>query len=528
MDHRHFAPAALLLALALSGQARADTCYYQATDPGLTGDAYYSLYNGCQNPYFSYFWNVYDFDGVDWTNGFGYGDACNFDLALGRTLNALSALHYSSDLPDYTGSDGYNGTILEWAGVYAADKIDELDARCNGSSFMTAARTWYGPVIDNRTELYMPFFNDFNVAERASIILHEARHASWKNHDSSGCALGGQCDSSWGFNGAFRYQVAWAAQFAYRAFTAPSPVRQRLVDRANEIIDSSFTQHPGFYISDADVPLLGDVDGDGRDELVVWTPGQGWWRAMNTTTYQLTTSGLPFGGNTAGDTPLIGNFNADKKQDFAIWRPLDGTWHFITATGTYLGWQKLGQYHDEPLVGDFNGDGVDDIATWRPSDGTWRVSTRGGVPLYANTPFGQRGDRPLVGDYDGDGKDDLFIWRPSSGEWHVMASSAGGPQLIRAWGGPGDTPMLGDFNNDKKVDLVVWRRATGEWHAVTSAGAPLFVRPWGDPGDVPLLGKIDSNKTHDLVVWRPLLGTWWALGTNAGPLFGNVPFGMPY
>lgn len=528
MTNRTLASTALLLTLALSGRAHADTCSYKTTDPALTGDAYYSLWNGCYDPLYSYFWNVYDFDGADWNEGFGYEDPCNIDLALGRTLNALSLLHFSSDLPDYTSSDGYNGTILEWAGIYAADNIDELDARCYGG-FGVAAYTTWGPIIDNRTKLYMTFFNDFNVAERAAIIIHEARHANGKPHKGSGCALGGDsCDPSWGYNGAYRYHVSWAAQFAYRALNVPAPVKQRLVDKANEIIDNSFTNHPGFYLQDADMPLVGDVDGDGRDEIVVWRSGQGLWFAINPVTFTWTTNGLQFGGDKAGDTPLLGDFNGDKKQDFAIWRPVEGTWHFATATGTYLGYTQFGQYYDEPLVGDFNGDGVDDIATWRPSDGTWRAATKNGSLFFENVPFGQRGDRPLVGDYDGDGKDDLFIWRPSNGEWHVIASSAGGPMLVRQWGDPGDMPLLGDFDNDKKVDLVVWRPSTGEWHASTTAGVPMFVRQWGDPGDMPLLGKIDANKTHDLVLYRPTFATWWALGTNAGQLFGNVQFGMPY
>ena len=231
MRHAHRSASALLLALALEGRAEA-ACSYLPTDHALTGDAYYSERAGCLTPYYSYFWSAFDFDMTDWNEGFGYEDSCNDNLALARTMNGLYALQYSSDAPDYSSSNGYEGTILEWAGVYAAHEIDELDARCSGGP-SSIATTQFGPVVDNYTRLYMSFFN-LSVPERAAAIIHEAVHASWTDHNGSDCALGkDNCDRRWSDHRAFYHHVAWAGQFAHRATDVPAPVKQRLVDNIN-------------------------------------------------------------------------------------------------------------------------------------------------------------------------------------------------------------------------------------------------------------------------------------------------------
>lgn len=526
MNHYQTFSVAALVTLGLAGNARANTCGAPDSDPAFSGDAHYIQYS-CDDAQIDYFWSAFDFDKDDWDGSFGWDEACNVNLPLARTMNALYALQYSSYMPDYSSNDGYQGKILEWAGVYAAKKIDELDARCgDGGAY---AQTWWGPIIDNKTELYKEFFYNLTVAGRASAIIHEARHASGVDHDSSDCVLGkDNCDKSWNSNGAFRYQVSWASQFVRRGVGATSWEKARTIDLANNLLDTAFAQDPGFRLMESDVPLLADTNNDGRDEIVVWRPSTGMWYGVDPMTSNWTIDDLQWGDK--DDVPLIGDFNGDGKDDLAVWRAKINSWNVRAATGEVLiNDFKLGEYHDAPLAGDLDGDGKDEMIIWRPKTGNWFARTINGVSLLHDEHWGTDGDIPLVGDFNGDGKDDLAVWRSLESGWHIRTAT--GTVLVddMKWGLPGDVPLAGDVNGDGKDDLIVWRPSTGSWFAMTATGNILVMdERWGEPGDIPLLGKINYNQTEDLVVWRPTLATWYAMNSTGSVIFGSYHFGATY
>ena len=64
---------------------------------------------------------------------------------------------------------------------------------------------------------------------------------------------------------------------------------------------------------------IGDYDGDGRTDVSVYRPGDGYWYTNRSSTgfNALQWGGLP------GDTPIPGDYDGDGKADFAIWRPSD-------------------------------------------------------------------------------------------------------------------------------------------------------------------------------------------------------------
>jgi hypothetical protein len=278
---------------------------------------------------------------------------------------------------------------------------------------------------------------------------------------------------------------------------------------------SSWNQQWGLS---GDVPLLGDVDGDGVKDLIVFRSGT-WYILKSTAGYagwNTPSSWMSVQWGLPGDKPLVADFDGDGKADLVVWRPSTGMWYILKSSANYAGWStpsswvayQWGLNGDTPLIGHFDGDGKPDLAVWHPSGGMWYILKSSANYAGWNTPsswvsyqWGLNGDTPLIGDFDGDGKSDLAVWRPSSGTWYILKSSANyagwntpSSWVAYQWGLNGDKPLLADFDSDGKPDLVVWRAGTGTWYILkSSAGYAGWNTPsswvsyqWGMNGDTPL------------------------------------------
>ena len=291
-----------------------------------------------------------------------------------------------------------------------------------------------------------------------------------------------------------------------------------------------------------DVPLTGDIDGDGRTELIVWRPSTGTWYWLASSTHWDAESGghsLQWGNEALGDMPFTGDFDGDGRTDLAIWRARTGTWYWLTsstgysyATARSKQWGN-GALGDVPMVADMDGDGRADLVVWRPSVGMWFWLTSSSGYAYSDAgyrEFGNQalGDVPFAGDIDGDGRADLVLWRASTGTWQWIGTRSGYDQV--QWGNAamGDIPVLADMDGDGRADLVILRWATSQWLWLTSSSgynvrqqgvAPDY---GGEPGELPVVADFDGDGRADPATWHPRAGFWdWLIpGALGGARWG--------
>jgi hypothetical protein len=130
---------------------------------------------------------------------------------------------------------------------------------------------------------------------------------------------------------------------------------------------------------------------------------------------------------TAGEIPVAGDWNGDGVDNIGVFR--QGTWILDTDGNGRLTDEdtrvELGQAGDIPLVGDFNRDGIDDLGVYR--QGKWLLDTDGNRRLDAHDKVFELGgpnDKPAVGDFNGDGVDEIVIYRSAEPSGQMPAPAA--------------------------------------------------------------------------------------------------------
>ncbi len=192
-----------------------------------------------------------------------------------------------------------------------------------------------------------------------------------------------------------------------------------------------------------DKPMVGNFDDEEgediedfavrglRNGVPTWLVRGGW--TIFYPPYSSSTITIP--GELPADKPIVGDFNGDGRDDFGYFR--DGLWQTVDRRNyqppASFQWGSAG---DIPVPGDYDGDRQTDYAIFRPSTGEWWInrSSQGIIALR----FGQNGDIPVPADYDGDGKVDIAIYR--NGVWWQYRIGSG-TVYVEQWGSPSDIPI---------------------------------------------------------------------------------------
>ena len=215
----------------------------------------------CTDEWIGFYWDAYDMRESDWDDGFGFSSACNRRRPLARTFQAIELLNYAG-MDDATEVDDFSGDVLHWGGNYTIREIVTLKGRCGADNSNTRARTRHGG-WEEWTKLFIPFFYNENVVQRAGTLIHEARHADGCGHNGNDgtneCSSGRSCDEEYknGCNdgtsrrGGVGIQILWLWAYAAGADAQHSNSTMKVFaqDEANSRIEKKLDVHPCFTIN---------------------------------------------------------------------------------------------------------------------------------------------------------------------------------------------------------------------------------------------------------------------------------------
>jgi hypothetical protein len=243
-----------------------------------------------------------------------------------------------------------------------------------------------------------------------------------------------------------------------------------------------------------DLPVIGDWDRDGKDEIGVFRPSGDDGRSK----FYLVTRNWTDLGDKAGDAdkcidfgpypmnvPITGDWDGDGDDDIGGFNPEKNIFYLYkldldTSSAKSYKDVPFGDTGDIPFIGDWDRDGKDELGVFRspypenPHTNAFycdreltgyqhelgEIGNDGKPKPYS---YGDVGDYPVIGDWDGDGDDDIGVYRPHNKKFCNDSTIPADPSMgvdivavIRTYGsheGDSDYNPVHDVNRDGVIDL---------------------------------------------------------------------------
>ncbi len=202
---------------------------------------------------------------------------------------------------------------------------------------------------------------------------------------------------------------------------------------------------------------------------------------------------IPFGaGRSGGDVPLLGDVDGDGRADPCVRRGGDFLCNLSHAGGKVEWHDRFGAPGVPALLGDVDGNGTADPCVRSGRTFLCDTNHNGGSAEFADV-FGLAADVPVLGDVDGDGRADPCVFRAAIKTFLCDTRHDGTRGLTFAIPAlPGDRPLLGDVDGDGRADFCLARGA----RLFCDGRTPAF--PFSErllasrPSDWLLLGNVDG------------------------------------
>ncbi len=227
-----------------------------------------------------------------------------------------------------------------------------------------------------------------------------------------------------------------------------------------------------------------------RDGAAVTTYLEGWdvRQALGLLSPGFTVSFSRLGGRSA--QPLVGDWDGDGRDEPGWYRNGRAALQMSRGGSTWVTRFTYGQAGDVAVAGDWDRDGDDDLGVFR--GGTWllRAGLTAGPPT-TTFDFGAPGDKPVVGSWNGK---DLGVGVVRGNAWKLRDTATAGPTM-RAfrYGRSTDTPVVGSWNGTGRTGIGVERDGRWMLRNRRSAGRPGTVLEFGRASDRAVAGDWDGD-----------------------------------
>ncbi|TIC96910.1 hypothetical protein CH35J_007763 [Colletotrichum higginsianum] len=235
--------------------------------------------------------------------------------------------------------------------------------------------------------------------------------------------------------------------------------------------------------SDISNLVLADVDGDGRDDYLIWDAQAGLTGFLNQPTRR---EGVPVYVNQGPAKTLADGITQDPKDIRLADMDGDGKddYAYIDDNGAIWLWYNRGDADTSMAIdgirfADIDGDGIEDYVWLHPDTGAPTVFLNKGPndddalgwlwnPINNGNPIASGagpGSTVQFGDIDGDGKDDYLVLDPKTGELHAYLNKGPDDSKAEKWLwdpigsiatglGPGANVRFADIDGDGYDDYI--------------------------------------------------------------------------
>jgi len=295
-------------------------------------------------------------------------------------------------------------------------------------------------------------------------------------------------------------------------------------------------------------PAIGDINGDRRIEVVVGSYDGNVYalRGIDVTFLRFFRSERLLWSFKTGDSvyssPAIGDINGDGKSEIVV-GSRDGKIYAIRGTDGNLLWTFTtgSPVYSSPALGDINVDGQVEVIVGskdgkiyvlRGTDGNLLWSYPTGGPLYSS---------PALGDVNGDGESEVVVGS-YDGNVYALRGIYGGILWFFTTGGPiSSSPAIGDINGDGQIEVVVGSE-DGKVYSLRGKSITLleYIKTrtpverllWsfttgGPVSSSPAIGDIDRDGQVEVIVGSGD-GKIYVLRGTDGSLIWSYNIGSPY